>query len=126
MYYKGTIKKIHNCGRYIMKDTNPRKLDENMFRFRQSMSDAEETVYEHVFPVYRYHAAVTLEARFMLIKETGEIKIDVFDSGTKGIYGPWYNDESGIHEKIIGIINSNIAKEMKRLNIFEEKENRNG
>lgn len=121
MYYKGTgLPKFNKDGVYIMQDTSYRKLNDNYFRYVRSMSGENETIYEHIFPVYRYHAAVTLEARFLLCQETGEIVVDVFDAGSKGIYGPWYYDNSGIHAKLIDIINSNISKEMKKLDIIEQ------
>lgn len=119
MYYKGTdMKKFDKDKKYVMKDTNQYKLNMYFFRHVRSMSSDDETIYEHVFPVYRYHAAVTLEARLLLWQETGEIRVDVFDAGSKGCYGPWYYDESGAHDKINDIINKNIAKEMKKLDIL--------
>ena len=126
MYYKGTgLKKYHRDEDYYMPDTSRDMLDRHDFRYRSSMSDSKESIYEHFFPVYRYHADITLEGRFMLVRETGKILVDVFDAGSKGIYAPWYYDEGDLHAYIIKIIDSNIEKEMKRLGI-KKKEDSDG
>ena len=115
MYYKGT--NIDKETEYHMKNTNPEHLERLGFKYRKSMSSAEDNIYAYFFPVYRYHDAIALEARFLLHQESRVIKVDVFDSGTHGIYGPWYYDNSGIHGDLINIINSNIKREMRKMNI---------
>lgn len=125
MYYKGiNLKKYRKSGTYLLKDTSRKNLEANDFHFKRSMSDADETIYEHIIPVYRYHASVLLEARFLLIHETGEVRVDVFDSATKGVYAPWYREDS-IHSKINQIIDMNITKEMNKLGMIELKEDEN-
>ena len=122
MYYKGTnFRKYSREKKYMMKDTSLSHLSKNYFRYRSNLSAVNESIYEHSFPVYKYYAAVTLEARFLVCQETGRVDIDVFDMCNKGIYGPWYNDESGCHKEIIDLINANIAKEMKKVGIYENK-----
>lgn len=103
-----------------MTATNPSRLAGLGFRYKRSMSERGESVYEYVFPVYRYHTAIVLECRLLVISETGELTIDIFDSGSHGMYAPWYYDESGIHSKIIEVINNNIKKELHRMKITLE------
>lgn len=118
MYYKGTnFKRVDKETEFKLNDTNIGNLNRLGFRYKRSMSDAEDDVYEYSFPVYRYHMSISLECRFLLWQKSNRLKVDVFDYTTHGIYGPWYNDNSGVHEEIIKIINKNILKEMKRLNI---------
>ena len=118
MYYKGTqLKAIDRNTDYQMENTSVGHLNRIGFRYKRSMSDAEDDVYEYSFPVYRYHLAVSLECRFLLWQQSNILKVDVFDSTTHAIYGPWYNDESGIHDEIKRIINKNIDKEMRYLHI---------
>ena len=118
MYYKGTdLKSIDRNQDYKIKDNSISNLHRLGFRYKRSMSDAEDDVYEYSFPVYRYHMAISLEARFLLWQQSNILKIDVFDSTTHAIYGPWYNDESAIHRDVKEVVNRNISKEMKRLNI---------
>lgn len=119
MYYKGTN----------LKKTNKYKIDPEMlnyledigFRYRRSMSCEGDTVYEYFFPVYRHHEFVSLEARFVLHYEDCIISVDVFDAASHGIYAPWYYDPSGMTQKLVNIINKNIAKEMRRLHISKSK-----
>jgi len=123
MYYKG-IDTLHvdKYTKYYMKGSKVRDLESLGFKYKHNMSDSENTVYDYIFPVYRYHAIISLEARFLLHRESGIVVIDVFDTNTHGIYGPWYYDPSGIYNKIIRIINRNILKEMKKMHIVKYKE----
>lgn len=124
MYYKGTnFKSVDKITRYQIKNPSTGHLNNLGFKFKRSMSDAEDDVYEYFFPVYRYHAAISIEARFLLWQQSNILTVDVFDSTTHGIYGAWYSDESGIHKEIINIINKNILKEMRRMNITKKKDN---
>lgn len=124
MYYKGCDLNIDRITKYYMKNTNSRTLEAYGFRYRRTMSDSDDSVYEYIFPVYRYHDSISLEARFLLHQESHTIVVDVFDSGSHGIYAPWYYDNSGIAERIVHIINRNIAKEMKKLHITRHKEDK--
>lgn len=119
MYYKGT--NFKRTDRFKLADPSVRNITNMGFTYKRSMSDAEDEVYEYSFPVYSYHEAITLEARFLLWRNSNQLVVDVFDIPTHGIYGPWYLDESGIHKRIINIINNNIYKTMKRMNITKIK-----
>lgn len=119
MYYKGTNSMRAN--KYVINSDMLDHIDDIGFRYKKSMSSAGDTIYEYNFPVYRYHEFVSLEARFLLHYEERIILVDVFDAGSHGIYAPWYYDPSGISEKLVNIINKNIAKEMKKLHITKYK-----
>ena len=123
MYYKGTnFKDVDKITKYQIEDPSTTNLCNLGFRYKRSMSDAEDDVYEVFFPVYRYHAAISLEARFLIWQQRNTLTVDVFDTTTHGTYGPWYSDESGIQAKIIKIINKNILKQMKYMNITEKEQ----
>lgn len=123
MYYKGTnLKGISKNDIYKIDNPNIANLHRLGFRFRHNMSDAEDDVYEYTFPVYRYHAIISLEARFLLWQKSNILKVDVFDSTTHGIYAPWYSDNSGIHQEVIKIIDKNISREMRNIGVSLKEE----
>ena len=115
MYYKGT--NLKKTDEFKIDPYMLMNLDSLGFRYKKSMSSEGDNVYEYFFPVYSYHDAISLECRFLLHFEDQTISVDVFDTGSHGIYAPWYCDESGIYNKLLTIINRNIRKEMKRLHI---------
>ena len=120
MYYKGThLKQYERDKEYQIDDTSRIHLIDLGFRYKPGMSDAEDDVLEYSFPVYRYHMSISLECRFLLWQQSNILKVDIFDTTTHGIYGPWYYDNSGIHQDMLEIINRNIGREMKRLGITE-------
>lgn len=119
-YYKGSnLKPIKKYEKYhFNQKKNINELESMGYKAYRAISSIDDHVYTYVFPVYRYKATITLEARFLVHVETGDISVDVFDSNTKGIYAPWYNNESGIYDSFIDIIDANITKEMKRQKIM--------
>lgn len=92
-------------------------LERYDWRYSKAMSDEETTIYTHRFPVYKYGITMLLDCEFILDVATNEVSINVYDSTSRGLYAPWYYTEYGNYNDILKIIDGNIEKEMKRLDI---------
>ena len=123
MYYKGI--NLRKTDTYIMDKSMMSHIKDIGFYYKRGMSSEGDTVYEYVFPVYFYHNDISLECRLLLHYESRNVSIDVFDTGSHGIYGPWYFDNSGIHRLIIKKVNKNIRRELTKLRIQCIKEEDN-
>lgn len=96
-------------------------LKQNDFRYSRTYSDSESDAYLRRFPVYKYGSCCTLEGEILIYVETGEVKINVYESGTNDIYAPFYNVEYGNYDSLLKIIDKYIYAELKRLNIRKVK-----
>lgn len=106
---------------YIKKNITKEWLQSNHFRYNKSYSDHEENVYTYRFPVYKYGCCVTLEAEILIFVNSGEVRINVYDSHTRNKYAPFYYREYGEYSTVINTINDKILKEFKKLGIEEIK-----
>lgn len=93
-------------------------LDINNFRY--GTIDGED-VYRYIFPVYKYGTAPILDCELTLFMSDGEVKVNVYDHGTKSRYAPFYYVEYGNYEKVINKINRTINKKLKELGIIKVK-----
>lgn len=96
-------------------------LKQNDFRYSRTYSDSESDAYLRRFPVYKYGSYCTLEGEVLIYVETGEVKINVYESGTNDIYAPFYHVEYGNYDSLLKIIDKYIYAELKRLNIRKVK-----
>lgn len=110
---------------YKMKNVSKNRLEKLGFRLSELYSSAEENIYTYRFPVYKYREVPTLEAEIMVCLETGEAWINVFDKSTRNRYASWYCKEMGFGtpNKVVDIIEENIAKKIKQLGIEEVTDN---
>lgn len=94
------------------------------FYYNRILSDESQKIeaYSYRFPVYKYNIYTTLECEFTVILGEPNIRIDVFDYGTRDRYAPFYYCEYGNYDKILNIIMNNIKKKAKQLGFtYEEK-----
>jgi len=99
-------------------------LHQNGFRYNRIFSDEDNEAYTYRFSVYRYGDINTLDCELILILQTGEVSINVYDKNTRDKYAPFYNVEYGNYDKILDVINGRIEKELNKLDI--RKDTRNG
>lgn len=100
---------------YKIKDTSYGYLKNHGFYFRESLSYQDFTVFVHRFPVYKWGISCTLEGEFMVVQETGEVRVNVFDAGSRDRYASWYVDD-GTND-IVPEIDKKIEAEMSKCGI---------
>ena len=89
------------------------------FGFRK-VKNIDDDVWKYTFPVYKYNRKITtIEGAITVILPNGKVSLDVYSNGST--YAPFYNNEFGNYEPIMNIINSNILRELNKLNIKEKR-----
>lgn len=113
---------------YYRKYVTKKWLELNGFKFSYALSDEEEDVYLHRFPVWLSYGIATLEGEVMISlrahsqKDTNvDIKINVFSEGTRERFYPFYYVEYGNYEYILQGINTAVNKKIKQLNIQKRR-----
>lgn len=104
---------------YKMRDHSRQYLVNHGFYFKPELSNDDSTIYVHRFPVYKWGSVCTLECEFLVIIETGEVQINVFDYNTRYKYASWYINDST--SEIVPEIDKKIDEEMRRLKIKKGK-----
>ena len=92
-------------------------LNENGFRYNRVLSDNEDSVYTLRFPLCKNGYFVTLECELSCIESTGEIRVGVYEYGTRNKYAAFYCVEYGDYSIILDKINKRINSELKKLDI---------
>lgn len=101
-------------------------LQSHDFYYNKVFSDEIERIdaYSYRFPVYKYGTYTTLECEFTVVFGESNIRVDVFDYGTRDRYAPFYYYEHGNYDKILNIVVNNIDKKVKQLGFtYEDKMN---
>lgn len=112
---------------YIKHNVTQEWLKLNGFRYNKIFSDDGDEAYTYRFPVYKYGDFVTLECEIIILKQSGETKINVYDYNTRNKYAPFYNCEYGNYDNMLNKIKGRIEKELDRLNIkILRRDNGNG
>jgi hypothetical protein len=96
-------------------------LKTNHFRYTRGWSEDGADAYMLTVPLYRYNSLALLDLRIILYDD-GLTRIDVLDSSTKGVYSPWYRQESYDRYPILKTIDNSIEKLMKTMG-FQKRGN---
>lgn len=108
---------------YIMKDHTKEYLESNGFKLNQSFSNKYDSYYTKRFVVYRCNEYISLIAEIRVDVETGVTWIDVFDCNShRSYYASYYIRDYG-QNRVVDIVDKNLAKEIKKYNIVEIDEN---
>lgn len=101
--------------------TDQEWLKNNNFIYSRGFSDAEDPVYIHRFPVYRWGLIATLEGEMRLHTVDGLVTVDVYDvSGLiRSMYAPFYYQADSAHKGFVEEIQESIEKECRRLKLDE-------
>lgn len=91
------------------------------FRLSNGFSNAENTAFVKTFPVWKCSDNITLEARAIVVLETGAVRIDVFDMGFHEKYAPYYLKPS-FHDEILDKVEERIEAELMRCGMIKEDE----
>lgn len=101
-------------------------LAKNHFKYSYGWSDEDDPAYIASFPVYRYYCVTTLELRIVVYYNSNQVKLDVIDVGSRGIYAPWYRGEAYKKYPLLREVDKNIEKIMKSLGFKKiEEEDKN-
>lgn len=103
------------------KKNNITKAWINKFNFYKITIDDEEA-YRYTFPVFKYYNSPILDCEITIFTSDGEVKINVYDHGTKSRYAPFYYIEYGNYDKVIKKINKEINKKLKEFGIEKVNE----
>ena len=109
---------------YRMRNYSIHRLIKLGFYWNGAYSSKGENYYTYRFTVYQYQAAIVLQCEIKVLAETGQIWVDVYTNGTRERYASYYCDRDS-SSTMMRTINANIKQELKRLQIYEEKENGN-
>jgi len=90
------------------------------YGFRR-VRNADDDLWRYTFPVYKHnHKITTIEGIISVELPSGKVTLDVYTTNGS-VYTPFYSNEYGNYEVIMNIINSNILRELNKLNIKEKK-----
>ena len=101
--------------KFKIKNFSLKKMNEFGFKLSHAYSKENIDAYVHYFTVYKYLDMGILDARIIIYSDR-EVKIDIIDRSSKGIYAPWYT-ESPDRWEILKEIEKNLLKIMKKLEI---------
>ncbi|MCM1232292.1 MAG: hypothetical protein NC489_19390 [Ruminococcus flavefaciens] len=101
---------------YKIKDYSREYLQKHKFRYSSYMSNYDDEIYTYKFPLITYKATTTIECEIAVSTTTGIANINVYNSGTKDLYAPYYNREFGTYE-IIKSIDKKIDNKLIELGI---------
>lgn len=110
---------------YKIKQHDKNFLEKNGFWLNHKFSCQEETIYTKRFPIRKYNDRITFDGRFMVILETGEVRIDVIDNSDGSLYGPWYYEDNQLHKPLTDQFVKAIEKEMRKVGITHARKNKN-
>ena len=74
-------------------------------------------IIEHSVMMKKNGYFVTLECEFSCIETTGEIRVDVYEYGTRNKYASFYCVEYGDYSVMLNTINKKINSELKKLGV---------
>ena len=100
--------------------TSKDELYNKGFRYNKLMSEEGSDFFTLRFPVLKYKKTTTLECEMSVELQTGDIVMNIFNSGTNDIYAPYYNRKYGEYETIDSIDRS-IELQLKRIGAKEVK-----
>ena len=91
---------------YVLPNPDKIKLKEQGFHYNRSMSDSECDFYSLKFPVLQYLKSTTVEGEIIIDMNSGEIRVNAYNYGTKGCYTPFYRTKcDSVYKTIIQKIN---------------------
>lgn len=76
---------------YILQNPDRKELKEHGFRYNREMSESGEEFYSLRFPVLQYHKSTTVEGEIIIDMDSGNIRVNAYNYGTKSCYPPFYN-----------------------------------
>lgn len=115
--------KVENISSNIYVKTGITKewLDANGFKHSRMLSDNDDNVYTYRFSLCKNGYFITLECELSCIESTGEMKVDVYEYGTRNKYAAFYCVEYGDYSTMLNNINKKINIELRKLGVKKMK-----
>lgn len=107
---------------YKIKRHDIKFLESNEFHYSSRFSGEDETVYIKQFPMYKYNDRTRFDGRFLVLVDTGEVRVDVIDNSDGSLYGPWYYENNQLHKPLTDKLRKIIEEEMKKVGITYGKD----
>lgn len=108
-------------GRTYKLKTTKEDLYNKGFRYNKTFSEDGLDYYSLRFPVYKHNDAPVIDCELVIALETGEVNINVFNSNTRTIYAPYYNNYYGGENKVLDTVNKNIESMLRKLGVKVRK-----
>ena len=104
---------------YIKKDITKDWLYKNEFRYNRRYSGKEDSVYTYRFPLMKYKNSKlsSVECELFIYYPEGKVLINVYHYGTRDKYFPFYSNDYGKWDKVLGGIYKKINGKLKELGI---------
>lgn len=104
------------------KNLSKSDIKQNIWTLNQKMSEPDNPIYTHTFPIKRYGKSVILLGEFIKDK-SGKISVNVYNNSTGELYSPYYYHEYGNYKPIISKIDKAIVKEFERIKAYADDSN---
>lgn len=111
--------------KYILMSLDRKKLKKNGFHYNGHISDSDCDFYSIKFPVLQYNNSTTVDGEIIVDMSTGEIKVNVYNYGTKNFYPPFYREKcSEVYEPIIKKINNAFYNMFNKVGVIKSEESK--
>ena len=107
--------------KYILKNPDKKKLKEQGFRYNKRMSDSDVDFYSIKFPVLQYLKTTTVDGEIVVDTNTGTVRLNAYNHGTKYCYPPFYQEYIKIYEPVMKKINRNFKRMLNKIGAKEEE-----
>lgn len=87
--------------------------------YSRDLSEPNDPIFIHTFPVVKYNGRVTMYCEFVWIKNESRIKVNVYDNNNGCQYVPFYVWDCGDYRPLILKINKEIIKELDKMWIID-------
>lgn len=111
--------------KYILMNSDRKKLKKNGFHYNKYISDSDCDFYSVKFPVLQYNNSTTVDGEIIVDMNTGEIRVNAYNYGTRNYYSPFYKKEcSEVYEPIIKKINNAFYNMFNKIGIIKSEESK--
>lgn len=90
-------------------------LRDKGFKYSRAYSSEDGEAYIGMFTVYKWNLVDVIAARIIVYLD-GQVKVDIIDKGTKGLYATYYNYDSR-RAPIVNKIDKNLNRILKELGV---------
>ena len=95
----------HKC--FMLPNPDRKILKKQGFRYNKHISDSDGDFYSRHFPVLQYNNTTTVDGEIIVDMNSGDVRINAYNYGTKEYYPPFYKTEcSEVYEPIMKKINN--------------------
>lgn len=109
--------------KYILMSVDRKKLKKMGFHYNRYISETDCDFYSIKFPVLQYNKSTTVDGEIIADMNTGQIRLNTYNYGTRNYYPPFYRNEcSEVYEPIITKINNAFYNMFNKIGIIKLEE----